>query len=542
MLIVGCGVHKEPPSVKMSRAVAAENIELRKELAQSSKEIEKLKKQHSGELKKQEKLLETCRQSIGRLTAENDQRQRATDLVFGTLRNRRAIDMVIATFSGRPVERIQGKLLNIIRIGTYELIYCPSTEQYAIVNEAVLNAKTAGGDKQAGFVNAVLRQITRHISNRSSSLKLKTKNLKFDDAERTLPQTPATGCQFDTSFLPDRRGGSRTAHTSAEYLSTVFSLPEWLIAGWLVKFGEESTRQICLASNRRPGVYIRPNRLKTTIEALTGKMGAADVGFEIVDARCLMPDVRRESRIENQESRMIRIKSPRDVTQLPGFSDGQFTIQDITASKPVRMLVHVMRSAFGVPRYAARRTQNEMILDLCAAPGTKTTQLAEATGDSAKIVATDIDSKRLEMVKENVARLGINSVDILPYEQLLNSKFSILNSQFDCVLLDVPCSNTGVLARRVEVRYRINPETIRELARIQGELLRTAAAMIKPDGKICYSTCSIQKCENGELVENFLKQNQNFALESELLTLPSAEGFDHDGGYAAILTKLKTEI
>ncbi|TSA52703.1 MAG: hypothetical protein D4R45_06665 [Planctomycetaceae bacterium] len=426
---------------------------------------------------------------------EIDQRQRATDLVFGTLRNRRAIDVVIATFSGRPVERIQARLLNIIRIGTYELIYCPSTEQYAIVNEAVGSAKAAGGDKQAGFVNAVLRQITRHISNRQVPL-------AEGDVERMIPQNSATGCQFDTSFLPDRQT------RQAEYLSTVFSLPEGLVAGWLADFGEESTLQICLASNRRPGLYIRPNPLRTTIEALTGKLADAEIGFEIAG-----------------DSEMIRIKRPRDVTQLPGFAAGEFTVQDITASKPVRLL---------------DPQPGWTILDLCAAPGTKTTQLSEATGDSAKIIATDIDNRRLEMVKENIDRLGINIVNIIPYEEFLNSQFSIQNSKFDCILLDVPCSNTGVLARRIEARYRINPETIGQLAGIQGELLRTAAAIVKPSGKICYSTCSIQKCENSELVEEFLKENQNFTLESEQLTLPKAESFDHDGGYAAILVKSKT--
>ncbi|MHC4438736.1 MAG: transcription antitermination protein NusB, partial [Planctomycetota bacterium] len=151
---------------------------------------------------------------------QTDQGQRATDLVFGTLRNRGTIDTVIATFSGRPVKRIQGRLLNIIRVGTYELIYCPSTEQYAIVNEAVAIAKTAGSDKQAGFVNAVLRQITRHIINRQTQLNQM-------NAGCTLPQTPATGCQFDTDFLPDSKS------CPAEYLSTVFSLPQWLITGWL---------------------------------------------------------------------------------------------------------------------------------------------------------------------------------------------------------------------------------------------------------------------------------------------------------------------
>ena len=287
------------------------------------------------------------------LRHETDQGQRATDLVFGTLRNRRAIDTVIATFSGRPVERIQRRLLNIIRIGTYELIYCPSTEQYAIVNEAVLNSKAAGSTKQVSFVNAVLRQITRHISNRQVPL-------VGADVERTLVADTATGCEFDTTFLPD----SQTSPT--EYLSTVFSLPEWLIAGWITEFGEESAQQICFASNRRPSVYVRPNKLRTTIEALTEKLADAEVGFEI-----------------GPDAEMIRIKSPRDVTQLPGFTEGYFTIQDITASKPVRLL---------------NPQPDWTILDLCAAPGTKTIQLAERTGGSAKIVATDINKKRLEMV------------------------------------------------------------------------------------------------------------------------------------------------
>jgi 16S rRNA (cytosine967-C5)-methyltransferase len=223
---------------------------------------------------------------------------------------------------------------------------------------------------------------------------------------------------------------------------------------------------------------------------------------------------------------VIRIRSPRELMQLPGFAEGEFTVQDIAASCAVKLL---------------DPQPGWTMLDLCAAPGTKTTQLAEATGDSTTIIATDIDGRRLEMVKENVTRLGLKSVDVVPYEEVFNSKFEIRNSQFDCVLLDVPCSNTGVLAKRVEARYRVSPETIRTLVKIQTELLGTAALMLKPQGKICYSTCSIQKAENSELVRDFLKENPAFELESEDLTLPSAEGLDHDGGYAAILAKRGTE-
>jgi 16S rRNA (cytosine967-C5)-methyltransferase len=136
----------------------------------------------------------------------------------------------------------------------------------------------------------------------------------------------------------------------------------------------------------------------------------------------------------------------------------------------------------------------------------------------------------LEKVEENINRLGVKGVDVVSYKE-------VFESIFDCVLLDVPCSNTGVLAKRIEARYRISPEAVQALTKIQGDLLNAAAARIKPNGKICYSTCSIQRCENGELVRGFLKGNPTFELEYEELILPSAEHFDHDGGYTAILIR-----
>jgi 16S rRNA (cytosine967-C5)-methyltransferase len=429
---------------------------------------------------------------LNKLLRQTNEKQRATDLVFGTIRNRSAIDMVIAKLADCPAERIPAKLLNIIRIGAYELIYSPATAEYAIVNEAVENTKAIKGKKQAGFVNAILRQITRHIQNRQIPL-------SDANTQRTLPQTPSTGCEFDTDILPNPKD------SPADFLSAAFSLPEWLVNIWLAEFGAQSTRQICFASNRKPAIYIRPNTLKTTTQQLTEKFHQADIDFEI-----------------SADKSMIKLKSPQAVTELPGFTEGLFSVQDITASQPVRLL----------------KPQPEWtILDLCAAPGTKTTQLAELTADKAKIIATDIDPYRLEKVKENTARLGINSITVVEYEQLFNnSKFSILNSKFNAVLLDVPCSNTGVLAKRPEIRLRITPKAIAKLTKIQGELPETATAMIKPKGKICYSTCSIQRRENSELIKDFLQKNPHFKLESENLTLPSAEGFDRDGGYVAIIT------
>jgi 16S rRNA (cytosine967-C5)-methyltransferase len=427
---------------------------------------------------------------LNKLLHQTSEKQRTTDLVFGTLRNRSAIDVVITKLADCPIQRIPAKILNIIRISAYELIYSPQTAEYAIVNEAVENTKTIAGKKQTGFVNAILRQITRHIQNRQIPL-------SDTDPKRTLPQTLSTGCEFDTRILPEPK------LSPADYFSSAFSLPKWLVNNWMAEFGQEKIRQICFASNRKPSIYIRPNTLETTILQLAEKFRQAEIDCEI-----------------SADESMINVKSPHAIDRLPGFTEGLFSVQDITASQAIK---------------AFQPQPAQTILDLCAAPGTKTTQLAELAGDKAKIIATDIDSNRLEMVRENSDRLGLNSVTIAPYEKL--EKITAEIGPFDCILLDVPCSNTGVLAKRPEVRLRITPKAISKLTKTQSRLLETTAAMIKPKGKICYSTCSIQKAENNQLVKQFLQNNPGFELESELLTLPSAEGFDHDGGYVAIITR-----
>jgi 16S rRNA (cytosine967-C5)-methyltransferase len=214
---------------------------------------------------------------------------------------------------------------------------------------------------------------------------------------------------------------------------------------------------------------------------------------------------------------MIRIAGPHAVTQLPGFAEGLFTIQDLSASQAVRVLDPQ-------PGWS--------ILDLCSAPGTKTTQLAEATRDAARITATDINPDRLDRVQENVTRLGLKSVTIIPYAQLEQGQAA----SFDAILLDAPCSNTGVLARRVEARFRVRRKAVLEIAALQKALLAKAAGLVKPGGRICYSTCSIQHQENQDIRE-FLTESRQFALGREELLWPSAESFDHDGAYVALLMR-----
>ena len=438
---------------------------------------------------------------LNELLDKTNQRQRATDIVYGTLRNYLAIDTVLEKIAECTIKRISPKLRNIIRVAIYELVYCPQTARYSILNEAVENTKTIAGQKQGGFVNAILRKIDRAIKNRQIPLE-KANTLA------TIVQDLLNGCEFDKSFLPP------ATTNPAAHLSEVFSLPRWLVADWLDEFGFEKTRQICFGSNRKPAIYVRPNTLKITAEELAEKFTQEKI--ETVSTGS------PSNQILPNES-MLLVKSPKAIVNLPGFAGGLFSVQDITASKPVKIL---------------NPKPNWKILDLCAAPGTKTTQLAEYTNDAAEIVATDIDSERLKKVSENIKRLKIKSVTFSDYENFFcNSQFSILNSKFDAVLLDVPCSNTGVLAKRIELRRRINKKAINELTKIQMKLLVAAAEMVKSSGKICYSTCSIQRAENSELINQFLSENRNFKLETEKLTLPSAANFGCDGGYAAVITK-----
>ncbi|TFG50513.1 MAG: 16S rRNA (cytosine(967)-C(5))-methyltransferase RsmB [Candidatus Brocadiia bacterium] len=435
--------------------------------------------------------LDPCKEhasaALNRFLTQTGEKQRATDLVFGTIRNRSAIDLVISELASRPAKRIPDNILNVIRIGVYELIYCPETALHAVVNEAVESVKTFAGKKQAGFVNAVLRQIIRQIKNRTVAL-------AAADVTSTLPLSADSGCEFETGILPD------PANQQAEYLSSAFSLPIWLIQQWLADHGFDKAMEICHAGNRKPAIHIRANTLVITAEALKQKLDAAHIDSEII------------------EGDFIRLKSPASVTQLPGFNEGLFSVQDITASIPARLL---------------DPQPDTKILDLCAAPGGKTTQLAELTKDNASIFATDIDTIRLKQLNENIERLNLRSVTVIDYKNLQKTADQI--GAFDSILLDVPCSNTGVLARRPEVRYRINQKALEAITKTQAAILEQASKLVKTGGKICYSTCSIQNDENGLLVRRFLEK-YSFELKAEIATLPSARK-DCDGGYAAILIK-----
>jgi 16S rRNA (cytosine967-C5)-methyltransferase len=280
-----------------------------------------------------------------------------------------------------------------------------------------------------------------------------------------------------------------------------FSHPQWLVEKWQKRFGEERTRQLLEWNNTPPKTFARVNALKTDAEKLIEKWREENVEYDFV----------RRDWIE--ENLVFELKSHPPLHSLASFCDGWFYIQD-----PSTLLAACKLGA----------QPGETILDLCAAPGGKTTFIAQLMNNAGKIVACDISEERLKLVQENCTRLCVTCV-----ETISNSQFSIRNSQFDRILVDAPCSNTGVMRRRVDLRWRISTDEILRLQKAQLDLLKIAATKLKSGGILIYSTCSLEPEENSEVVKEFLAANTNFKLETERQLLPFAD--NADGAYVARL-------
>jgi len=211
------------------------------------------------------------------------------------------------------------------------------------------------------------------------------------------------------------------------------------------------------------------------------------------------------------ENLVFELKSHPPLHSLPSFRDGWFYVQDPGTLLAVRELA---------PQ------PGETILDFCAAPGGKTTFIAQTMQNRGRIVAQDISAERLKLIRENGTRLGVSCI-----EAVLPSALDLRPSTCDRVLVDAPCSNTGVMRRRVDLRWRIQPAEIERLHTTQLDLLKQAAPQVKPGGVLVYSTCSLEPEENNEVVKEFLSGHTDFKLESERELLPFVDNVD--GAYVA---------
>jgi 16S rRNA (cytosine967-C5)-methyltransferase len=399
------------------------------------------------------------------------------EIVYGCVRWQSALDWLIARKTNGREQK--SALQNLLRLGLYQIFWLDRIPDHAAVHETVELAKQNGFGPQAGFVNAILRGFLREAD--------ETKKLLAD----LKISNPAIG----------------------------FSHPEWLVEKWQKRFGEERTRQLLEWNNTPPKTFARVNTLKIDAGKLVEKWREENVECDFVRreffGRADLP-VSRDAppRVPTDfENLVFDLKSHPPLNSLASFRDGWFYIQD-----PSTLLA---------PKFLDAKP-GETILDLCAAPGGKTTFIAQLMRNEGKIVACDISEERLKLIRENCLRLGVTCV-----ETILSSTLNSQPSTFNRVLVDAPCSNTGVMRRRVDLRWRISPEEILRLQQTQLDLVKLAATKLKPGGILIYSTCSLEPEENSEVVKEFLREHKNFKLESERELLPFADNVD--GAFVARL-------
>lgn len=360
-----------------------------------------------------------------------------SEIVYGTTSWKLTIDEIIKKHSNIKLKKISLWILNILRMGIYQIVFLDKIPKSAAVNESVNLAKRYGHKSSSNFVNAVLRKVSKQDYQ--------------DFYEISEP---------------------------IERISKTTSMPIWIIEELLKENDIEKVEEICKNSNIRPKVNIRINKLKITKEQLKEKLDQKNIKYE-------------DGILED----FLIIENIRNIENLDLFTEGYFTIQDQMAGL--------------IPKVLDAK-ENECILDCCSAPGGKTTYIAEMINDNGKIDAWDIHEHRVKLINENAKRLGITCIDAKVVDA---TKYQEENfEKYDKILLDVPCLGIGVLKRKPDIKWKRKKEDIQEIKKIQNAILQQCSKYLKKGGQMVYSTCSILKEENEDIINNFLEKNNNFEL------------------------------
>ncbi|MGB3512656.1 MAG: 16S rRNA (cytosine(967)-C(5))-methyltransferase [Microcoleaceae cyanobacterium] len=282
---------------------------------------------------------------------------------------------------------------------------------------------------------------------------------------------------------------------SVQKLGILYSIPDWIIAYWIEQLGITETEKLCSWFNESPAIDLRINPLKTSIEEV--ETAIQNTGISV-------------NRIPQLPQALRLTGAVGAIQKLPGYNEGWWSVQDSSAQ---------------LVTYLLNPQPGEIIIDACAAPGGKTTHIAELMEDNGTIFAIDKAASRLKKLQQNAERLQLQSISIFTGD---TRKFSDFINQADRVLLDVPCSGLGTLHRRVDSRWRQTLENIQELSKLQGELLETAAQWVKPGGILVYATCTIHPLENEQVIEAFLANNYEWEIEPptfDFMVSPSVQGW-----------------
>ncbi len=419
------------------------------------------------DLRRGEFLDQSFERRIGPLDARD--RRWTRELVYGMLRTRASIDTVLSDRVRGGLARLDPDVIDLLRLGVYQLLNMGSVPAYAAIAQTVELAKRRHGIGASKLVNAVLRRT---------------------DRERDQLITAAPSDTVDA-------------------LALKYSHPRWLIARWIDLWGEQDTERLLTLNNADAPIAIRPYGIVR--EQLEAMMEAA--GVHVADAPYACDS--------------IAISGGTTFTELGAFKKGLFFVQDPAATL--------------VTEYAAVPT-GATVADLCAAPGGKALELSRTAGT---VVASDKSFGRLQRLLANQRRL--ESVNLLPF---VGDARNPAIRPVDAVLIDVPCTGTGTFRRHPDARWRIKVSDIAVMSALQKLILRAAAKVVRPDGLLIYSTCSLEPEENDAQIDSFLSDNLNWILEpppegsvppelldgGRLRVLPHRHGTD--GAFAARLRRV----
>lgn len=262
------------------------------------------------------------------------------------------------------------------------------------------------------------------------------------------------------------------------YLGAYYSHPAWMVKRYLERFGKEETEKLLIANNEKPYLTLRINALKTNAE----------------EFKRLLESVNLKYRPGKYLSEFVQLQNLTNITAWEYFGKGYFNIQDESAGLACKLL-------------DVKPGMN--ILDMCAAPGGKTAYLGSLMNNTGMITALDRYDARLNLVRSNNTRLGLTCVSTVEFDAL-----DFESAPFDRVLADVPCSGSGTLSKKPDIKWKKDVFDLRQMSEIQTKLINKAASLVKPGGVLVYSTCSIEPEENYLIVKKFLENHPEFKLES----------------------------
>lgn len=369
-----------------------------------------------------------------------------SQLCYGVLQQRSLLDFYIDCYSSTKSARLEPKLLDILRISAYQIIFLDRIPDFSAVSEGVALCKSLGLSRASGLCNAVLRRIAEN--------------------KDKLPSVPDRG--------------------TAKHLAVRYSHPEWLAQEMIESRGYDAATALFVANNSPVPITAQVNTLKITTAELLERLRAKGIDAQ---EHVWMPDC-------------LYLRGTGNLSELEEFQNGSFYVQDNAA----RLAVMASGAEAGM-----------RVLDCCAAPGGKSFSAAVQMNNSGSIVSCDIHGKKLNRITEGAQRLGISIINVR--EGDARTPPEEFRSAFDVVIADVPCSGLGVIRKKPEIRYK-SREEIAGLPDIQRNILRAMSECVKPGGVLLYSTCTILRSENQEVIRRFLEENDNFEPQSYKLPRP----------------------